>query len=159
LPFEFDITPYVQRQGNLLVVCVDGELAPDRVPPGNLQPAQENFADNLNFPGGSFDFFPFCGIHRPVLLYATPADGIADLRVSTEFAGQARRLRVLVNRVGGDAVIANIALRGTNVVAEMSLTGTSAEVLLDVPDAELWSPASPHLYEVVVQLKRGGSVF
>ncbi|TET48870.1 MAG: beta-galactosidase, partial [Anaerolineales bacterium] len=38
LPFEFDITDIVQSEGNLLVVRVEGELAPDRVPPGNVPP-------------------------------------------------------------------------------------------------------------------------
>ena len=30
LPFEFDITTLVRLDGNRLVVCVDGEIAPDR---------------------------------------------------------------------------------------------------------------------------------
>ena len=38
LPFEFDVTPQVRSEGNLLVVRVEGELAPDRVPPGNVPP-------------------------------------------------------------------------------------------------------------------------
>ena len=36
LPFAFDVTPYVRGEANRLVVCVEGELAPDRVPPGNI---------------------------------------------------------------------------------------------------------------------------
>ena len=34
LPFSFDLTPHVQPEHNVLVVRVEGELAPDRVPPG-----------------------------------------------------------------------------------------------------------------------------
>jgi len=72
LPFEFDITPHVYRERNLLVVRVEGELAPDRVPPGRV-PADPHhmFIDQKeNHPPASFDFFPFCGIQRPVLLTA-----------------------------------------------------------------------------------------
>ena len=36
LPFEFDATAHVRPEGNLLVVRVDGTLAPDRVPPGDV---------------------------------------------------------------------------------------------------------------------------
>src|SRR5262245_51952588 len=36
LPFEFDITEMVQAIGNKLVIRVDGGLAFDRVPPGNV---------------------------------------------------------------------------------------------------------------------------
>ena len=38
LPFEFDISALVRPQQNRLVVCVDGALAPDRVPPGQRKP-------------------------------------------------------------------------------------------------------------------------
>ncbi len=35
-PFEFEISDQVKSEGNLLIVRVDGRLAPDRVPPGNI---------------------------------------------------------------------------------------------------------------------------
>ena len=66
LPFEFELTPHIRREGNVLVVRVEGELAPDRVPPGNVPPdPQHMFLDQReNYPPASFDFFPFCGIQR-----------------------------------------------------------------------------------------------
>src|SRR3972149_6457606 len=88
LPFEFDVTPHVQPESNRLVVCVEGELAPDRVPPGNIPPHPADSFGQAKFPDTSFDFFPFCGIHRPVLLYAAPPEGITDLSVVTDIAGR-----------------------------------------------------------------------
>ena len=59
LPFEFDVTAHVRRDGNLLVVRVEGELAPDRVPPGNIPPDPLDTFSTINYPPTSFDFFPF----------------------------------------------------------------------------------------------------
>lgn len=159
LPFEFDLTPHVRREANRLVVCVEGELAPDRVPPGNIPPSPSDSFGHTSFPDTAFDFFPFCGIHRPVRLYAIPFDGINDLTVVPEIAGGEGRVRVRMNRTGSDTVIARFALRGTEVSAETTLAGEETEVVLTVPDAILWSPEAPHLYELVVELKRGGKVY
>ena len=54
-------------------------LAPDRVPPGNVPPDPNDVFANQNYPAASFDFFPYCGIHRPVWLTARHPDGIDDL--------------------------------------------------------------------------------
>ena len=72
LPFEFYVSPYLQAEDNLLVVRVDGALAPDRVPPGNIAEDPLDTHQIGNFPRTTYDFFPFCGIHRPVWLYALP---------------------------------------------------------------------------------------
>ena len=159
LPFEFDLTPLVRREANKLVVCVEGELAPDRVPPGNVQPNPSDSFGNTSFPNTAFDFFPFCGIHRPVLLYTIPSEGITDLTIVSEIAGREGRVRVHLNRTDGDTVTAKFAIRGTDALAETTLAGEAAEVNLSIPDALLWSPSSPHLYELVVELARGGSTF
>ena len=161
LPFEFDLTPRIRREDNVLVVRVEGELAPDRVPPGNVPPdPQHMFLDqHQNFPPTSFDFFPFCGIQRPVLLYATPQASIADLTVVTELDGRAGRVRVEVGVAGGDAATARFSLRGTAVTAEAHVSGGSAEVVLSVPDAALWSPDAPTLYDLVVELTHNGVAY
>src|SRR5258708_3694440 len=81
LPFEFALSPSLRAEGNILVVRVEGFLAPDRVPPGN---GAHSFADQVaTYPDANFDFFPYCGIQRPVLLYAVPQHAITDLPVTT----------------------------------------------------------------------------
>ncbi|MBI5030887.1 MAG: beta-glucuronidase [Chloroflexi bacterium] len=157
LPFEFDIAPYVRPEGNVLVVRVEGELKPDRVPPGNV-PADSRYmflSQTENNPPASFDFFPFCGIHRPVLLYATPRQAITDLTVVTDIAGHAGIVRVKLNRDEGENSLARFSLRGTNVHAET----TGNDAVLIVPDAALWSSDSPHLYDLTVELARGDETF
>jgi len=53
---------------------VDGRLSDDHVPPRGRP---------MNNPPTNFDFYPFCGIHRPVLLYAIPNEGVRDITVRT----------------------------------------------------------------------------
>jgi beta-glucuronidase len=159
LPFEFDLVPHLRSEANRLVVCIDGELAPDRVPPGNIPPNPVDSFSNTSFPNTSFDFFPFCGLHRPVLLYATPRDGMIDLTVIPEILGRDGRVRVRLTRTGSDPVSARFAVRGAQAQAETTFAGEETEVILDVPDAILWSPSSPQLYELVVELVRGGATF
>jgi beta-glucuronidase len=157
LPFAFDITPHIQRGQNRLVVRVDGQLAPDRVPPGNLRPDHPQFADG-NFPAGSFDFFPYCGIQRPVHLTATPRGGIDDVTVVTDIAGSTGRVRVRLNRIAGEPVTARVALR-TSAAAEAAFSGEAVELELTVPEAIFWSPATPHLYDLDIELSRGGDAY
>jgi beta-glucuronidase len=161
LPFEFDITTHVQREGNVLVARVEGELAPDRVPPGNVpaDPTHMFISQSENHPPASFDFFPFCGIHRPVLLYATPPQAIADLTVVSDIARHGGIVRIELNREGGDAATARFSLRGTDVFAETTLADSTSVVELSVPDAAWWSPDSPQLYDLTVELARGGAAF
>lgn len=155
LPFEFDVTPHVQPQENILVVRVEGELAPDRVPPGNAPgPAEQSLW--IRYPATSFDFFPFCGIHRPVLLYTTPHDAIADLTVVTEIEGGDGLVRVRLECA--DEAAARFTVRRHDI--EILAKGpASDEAVLVVPDAALWSPASPHLYNLTIELTDDGSVF
>ncbi len=163
LPFEFDITNHIRPERNLLVVRVDGELAPNRVPPGNLpatlQDEMQAFFGESNFPAGSFDFFPFCGIQRPVMLTVTPREGIIDLTVLTEIEGHDGRVRVHVKRNGQAGISVRLGLKGTGISTDVAFGGESGEVLLNVPDANFWSPASPHLYELDVELLRQDAVF
>jgi beta-glucuronidase len=155
LPFEFDVTEHVRRDGNLLVVRVEGELTPDRVPPGNIPPDPLDTFSTTNYPPTSFDFFPFCGIHRPVLLYATPREIISDLTVVTEIEGGDGLVRVQVE--AGDTATVRLTLRGHG--AEISAeTGASEEALLRVPGAALWSHKSPNLYDLTAELVQGQEI-
>ncbi|MGC9468260.1 MAG: beta-glucuronidase [Anaerolineae bacterium] len=157
LPFSFDLTPYVRPEQNVLVVRVEGELAPDRVPPGNVpaDPKHMFLDQHQNFPPASFDFFPYCGIHRPVLLTATPSQAIADLTLVTALPG---RVHVGVDLTGSESTTVRCSLADTPVQAETTPSDGTAEFVLDVPNAALWSPDSPHLYDLTVELISRGAV-
>lgn len=160
LPFEFEATPHLQTGDNLLVVRVDGRLAHDTVPPGNLAP-QDMISSNIPYPSTSFDFFPFCGIHRPVLLYALPHGALTDLTVTTKLKGEAGQVQVRLNHTTQEKVTAHVKLRGHGASLTQQVSGSDGtlETTLTVPGAALWSPAAPNLYTLTVELSRGGQVF
>lgn len=160
LPFEFDLTGHLQPEHNLIVVRVDAALAPDRVPPGNIPANSLDTFSNEQYPNTSFDFFPFAGIHRPVMVYSTPAQAIADLGVQTTIHGSEGRVRVHLDTTAGASGTARFTLQGhgSNITAEAPVANNRAEVELVVPNAALWAPGQPNLYKLNAELVRSGSV-
>src|SRR5262245_55678513 len=72
LPFVFDATPHIKvGEENVLVVLVENELRLDRVPA--VPDTSRVSMHTQHFPQTTYDFFPYSGIHRPVLLFTTPA--------------------------------------------------------------------------------------
>lgn len=158
LPFVFDVTDRLRAEDNVLVVRVNGELAPDQVPPGNLGGRAGVSFGRMDYPDASFDFFPFCGIQRPVLLYATPPDAITDLTVVTDIEGTGGVVTVRVARTPGDPLAVHVTLQGHGaaVSAEQAIEGASADIVIRMPNAALWSPDAPNLYDLRVELRRAG---
>jgi beta-glucuronidase len=156
LPFEFDITSLVKPQGNCLVVRVDGELAYDRVPPGNVTGEEIDFFPNHagNYPQTQFDFFPFCGIQRPVLLYATPIQALQDITVITDLIGSEGVVQVHAQKYDQTEASARFYLQGhgLKLSVETCFNGAITDALITVPNAALWSPATPNLYELRVEV-------
>lgn len=162
LPFEFDITSLVRPSENRLVVRVDGRLAFDRVPPGNVTgEAADFFASHAdNFPQAQFDFFPYCGIHRPVLLYATSHAYLRDLTIETQILKGNGRVHAKVESTGEQISRARVRLNGHvhDSVDEVTFSDATAELAIDVPNAALWSPITPNLYDLTVELIRDDEI-
>ena len=140
LPFVLDATETVRPEDNLLVVRVDGQLAFDRVPPGNVTGDEQDFFQSHggNHPQAQFDFYPFCGIHRPVLLAAVPHGSIDDITVTTEIDGTEGVVRVRVVAAGGGE--AAVRLAGYGVILTDSTTFYySTNVLFCQVGGRVWS--------------------
>ncbi len=162
LPFEFEISSSVKQMTNQLIIRVDGRLSFDRVPPGNVtgDPADFFASHAGNYPQAQFDFFPYCGIQRPVMLYATSQDYLYDITVATEFEDKLGKIHVHVERTGIERVMARFHLSGHGQTStlEVPFSGEHVDVDLDVPDVMLWSPQSPNLYDLSVELLQDGVV-
>jgi beta-glucuronidase len=160
LPFEFDASAALKPDGNLLVVRVDGRLAPDRVPPGNIPPDPLDTFPSQNYPNTSFDFFPYCGIHRPVYLYSTPPSAIGDISVTTDIQGTTGLVSVKVTALKSSGLTARFHLsgHGTKVVEQTPVHAETTEIQMEVPGASFWAPGSPHLYDLTVELIDGDQV-
>ena len=109
LPFAFDITDQVKwDQTNTIAITVENELKPDRVPAGNGTGAAAGIVPG--FPRTTYDFYPYAGLHRPVVLYSVPSVSIEDVTVVTELDGKDGIVRVEVERENQGVV--EVALRG-----------------------------------------------
>jgi beta-glucuronidase len=152
LPFDVDLDGLVVREGNRLVVRVEGELAPDRVPPGRVPvDASQPQRAIPRYPDTAFDFFPFCGIHRSVLVHACAREAIQDVVVRTDIEGEnSGVVHVRVDHPSDARV--RVSLRGHGI--DVSSTTTGAEATLEVPHPALWAPGSPDLYQLTVELER-----
>ena len=98
LPFVADVTEQLtwERQ-NVIAISVENKQLPERVPPGP-GPAGGGVAGVLGgFPATTYDFFPYAGLHRPVVLYAVPAAAhIDDITVVTTIDGEEGVVHVTV---------------------------------------------------------------
>ncbi|HEX6764818.1 MAG TPA: beta-glucuronidase [Polyangiaceae bacterium] len=159
LPFVLDATRAVRSEKNRLVVRAEGELRPDRVPPGNVPRNPNDAFANGQFPDGSFDFFPYAGIQRPVVVFTVPDEPILDVTLTTTLAADTARLGVLVEaRADGARLRATLEGFGFETVAEAALGDERTRLELDVPKARLWAPGEPNLYELRVELVRNDTV-
>lgn len=154
LPFNLDVTDGIRPGRNRLTVRVDGGLAPDRVPPGNV-PDDPRDAFNHPYPDGNFDFFPYCGIHRPVMLTCLPPVHLADLSVETSLEGETG----LVNLrawVEGDADGLRASIGGESVALRRGETAWEGQIALR--QVQVWGPGHPYLYNLELEVLSGGAV-
>ena len=145
LPFAFDISALVRwDQPNVIAISVENYLIENRVPAGG--------AGSLGisgFPGTPYDFFPFAGLHRPVLLYSVPQHAIEDVTVGTGLDGRNGAVRVAV-RMGAEHSTVKLVLTGDQQTLEsvISIVDGAGEGTIVVPDARLWSDRDPYLYDL-----------
>lgn len=155
LPFAFDISDYVMwDEPNTIAIQIENHLQPNRVPAGNL-PSTGGMGSPLGggYPSATFDFYPYAGIHRPVILYSVPQTHINDVTVVTEIEDTTGIVSVTIHQQGGVA-LGHISLKGESVVTESQLSFADgvAKIRLEVLNAKLWSPASPYLYDLEIIL-------
>ncbi len=120
-----------------------------------------NVFPNQNFPAANFDFFPFCGIQRPVILYSKPRHGINDLTIVTDIDGTTGVVRVdLKTEAVGQVTRARITLKGHGAqIAFECVPQQTRAMPLCVLQARFWSPEEPALYHLVIELVQDGVVF
>lgn len=155
LPFEAEIGARLEWDApNTVAIRVENEQRPERVPPGP-GPGGGGVASALGgHPATTYDFFPYAGLHRPVLLHAAPAAArIEDAAVVTRIEGADGVVGVEVAASGGYGGAGRARLGGAE--AELDFRGGTAKATLRVPSARLWGPRDPHLYRLDVTLTDG----
>ena len=150
LPFAFEITDLIQWETeNLIAISVENELKPTRVPSGNMSTPLLPIA---SFPRTTYDFFPFAGIHRPVVLYSVPQTYIEDITVVTDINGVDGVVNVAVQLNTEVSAQGDIQLKGNNatVTAQLDFLNGLAEVQLVAANAQFWSDKTPYLYDLII---------
>lgn len=153
LPFAFEITDQVKwDEENVLAISVENELKPERVPSGNMPGADNSMFAST--PRTTYDFYPFAGIHRPVVLYSVPQNYIDDVTVVTTIEGGAKvNVKVRLNAAAsgpGAVQLKGDDAAGAVVKADLTFVDGMAETTLSVPEAHLWSDKDPYLYDLTV---------
>ncbi len=153
LPFEFDVTSQVRfGEENTIAICVENLLLPTRVPSGNVKGTMDASSITAGYPSTTFDFFPFAGLHRPVILYSVPLSHISDITVITRIDGSDGLVEINV-KTNGDIQTARISIKDAHqsVVCDMQSLSGVAETTLNIPNAKFWSHSNPHLYDLDIR--------
>jgi hypothetical protein len=142
-PFDYDITSLLRANGNQeIVVRIFNPVQKGGQPRGK----------QTTNPG-SITYAPSTGIWQTVWLEPVSATSIKNLKIVPDVDGG--KLRVTAEATGADATVTVVAKEGDAVVG--SVTGKpGSELEIAVPNAKLWSPESPFLYDLDVRLKQGG---
>lgn len=152
LPFVLDVTSYVLfNQPNRITISVENELNPNRIPTGNVPGSALP-----NFPASNYDFFPFCGLDRKVVLFTEPQKAhLTDITIRPSYQGSTGYLTVRVDKQGvvNQGTI-RVSGKGFDCNRQVNFTckGDSAVATVEIPDVKLWGPGHPYLYNVQVLL-------
>lgn len=149
LPFAFEVNRYLKLgERNLITVSIENELSITRVPNGNV-PGQMR-----QFPATNYDFFPYGGLQRSVLLYTQPRTSLCDVRITTSYEGSEGHVTIEATKQGnasrGNVVVSD--REGHRYEAQLRFNGNRATAVVTVPNVQLWSCESPFLYDVDVTL-------
>lgn len=146
------------KSKNRLSVVIDNRLTNHTLPMGEIVP--EGIIHLVSTIGGDpivdataylpgvkqvikHDFYNFTGIHRDVLVYSVPKNGIEDVVIKTVVGGDYEKISVDVKTTG--KVVKYTIFDGENEV----LTSKTGDITLKNP--ELWSCENPHLYTLRVE--------
>lgn len=150
LPFECDLTEvWAAGARNRITIRVDSRLSMESLPQ-DVDPTSPLYSGPAYerrhlFPPTRFDFFPYGGLTRSVMIVLTNASFIERARVHAHLNG---RLRVIVGTRGGSRLSVRIADADgeTAAVGEAVVPHGTCELETQLANVRPWSPANPHLY-------------
>ena len=142
LPFEAEVSGFAKEGDNLLTIAVDNRIDHSTLPVGEQKVTPAGEKVNAT----NFDFFNYAGINRPVKLYTTPQDFIADLTVTADvdFEAGSAVLHYAITALGeGEGRVAVYDEAGSLVGQGEGKTGD-----VTIENVRLWQPMDAYLYEV-----------
>jgi beta-galactosidase/beta-glucuronidase len=147
VPFQFDISPYVRTGVNRLTVRVEDRQDPQ-------QPRGKQSHTGLP---KAIDYFCTTGIWQTVWLEPVPSIRIEELRMITHAKRNLIELSVFLHAPSSAwRVEVEVLEQGKRIALSEDQTAVATgRIAITVPYAKLWSPESPHLYDLQVRLYDG----
>src|SRR5215211_7608253 len=147
VPFQFDIAPYLKSGLNRLTLRVEDRQDPE-------QPRGKQSFTGL--PEG-IDYYCTTGIWQTVWLEPVPPIRIEELRVITHAKRNLFELTVFLHAPSSAwRIEVEVLEEGKRVAfAEDQTAVATGRLAITIPYAKLWSPESPHLYDLQVRLYDG----
>jgi len=144
VPFEFDIAPYLSRDHNRLTVRIQDQQ----------NPQQPRGKQSTTGQPHDIDYYCTTGIWQTVWLEPVPPVRIEEIRITPHARKSAIELGIYLHAPSSAWRLEVEALDGETVVARaVEETNTAnASLTLAIPDAKLWSPETPHLYDLRIRL-------
>jgi beta-galactosidase/beta-glucuronidase len=144
VPFQFDIAPYLKPGTNRLTLRVE-----DKQDPG--QPRGKQSVSGIP---QEIDYYCTSGIWQTVWLEPVPSLRIEELRIVTHAHRNLVEIIVYLHapsaawRIEAEVMDAGrLVTRG-----EARTAVATGHLVLSIPYAKLWSPESPHVYDLTVKL-------
>ena len=143
-PFEFDITAALKKGDNTLRVRV-WDPTDEGYQPRGKQVAR---------PEGIW-YTPVTGIWQTVWIEAVPQQYIRQVVATPDLDRKTLRIDAALSEARpGDRIEATLTDGGATVATAVAAAGSAAELYVASP--KLWSPSSPHLYDLEIRLVRDG---
>lgn len=157
LPFEIDITEQAEPCQTLLLVVKVETLLPEHGPMQRVTREDyvaENRIKTEYYPAVRFDFFPFGGLNRSVVLNILPPKRMRILQVDTAWDSHNGRasLSVSADAPGCADPSLRVSIDG-HVIDVQGLTCVET-----FHDKSAWSSGSPTLYDLTVELMDGSEL-
>lgn len=144
VPFQFDIAPYIMKGANRLTLRVEDRQDP-RQPRGKQ--SQTGLPRDI-------DYYCTTGIWQTVWLEPVPPVRIEEIRTLTHAHRNLVELSIFLHAPSAPWRIEVEVLEHGEVVArgEDQTAVATGRLIVTIPYAKLWSPESPHLYDLKIRL-------
>ncbi len=146
---SYDITDYITKKGEQeLIVRVYDPTEKKGIPRGKQE----------NPPHGNLIMYtPVTGIWQTVWMEPVEKTYIEDFKIVPDIDENQLKLKVFSAGKNSDVSVTATAYDGKKALGSVS-GDAGTELFVPVPEPKLWSPDSPFLYDLKIELKKGNKV-
>ena len=144
-PFTLDITPFLKSEANELVLGVTDPSDSGEQPRGKQQ-----------LKPSSIWYTPVSGIWQTVWIEPVPATlHLAELRLTPDVdAGGLNVVALTSEAIGDDTWAVRLTASAAGQTVASTIIRINRSSFLKIPNARLWSPSDPFLYDLKAELVR-----